>query len=37
MKTSKAAKLWIDYHKTHAKENTVRSNRSVIQFDFNFP
>ena len=37
MKTSKAAILLIDYHKTHEKQNTVRSNRSVIQFDFNFP
>jgi hypothetical protein len=37
MKVSKTAKLWIDYHKTNAKEKTVRSNRLVIQFDFNFP
>ena len=30
MKVSKAAKIWIDYHKTHSKKNTVRSYQSVI-------
>jgi hypothetical protein len=25
MKLSKAAKIWIDYHKTHSKKNTVRA------------
>ena len=24
MKLSKAAKIWVDYHKTHSKKNTVR-------------
>ena len=30
MKMSKAAKIWIDYHKSHSKKNTVRSYQSVI-------
>jgi integrase len=30
MKVSKAAIIWIDYHKTHSKKNTVRSYQSVI-------
>ena len=30
MKVSKAAEIWIDYHKTHSKKNTVRSYQSVI-------
>ncbi len=30
MKVSKAATIWIDYHKTHSKKNTVRSYQSVI-------
>ena len=25
MKLSKAAKIWIDYHKTHSKINTMRA------------
>jgi hypothetical protein len=29
MKVSKAAKTWIDYHRTHSKKTTVRAmNRS---------
>ena len=31
MKLSKAAKIWIDYHKTHSKKNTVRSYRAIIE------
>jgi integrase/recombinase XerD len=31
MKVSKAAKFWIDYHKTHSKKNTVQSYQSVIE------
>jgi len=31
MKMSKAAKVWIDYHTTHSKKNTVRSYRAVIE------
>jgi hypothetical protein len=31
MKLSKAAKIWIDHHKTHSKKNTVRSYRAVIE------
>ncbi len=27
---SKAAKIWIDYHKAHSKKNTLRSYQSVI-------
>ena len=30
MKVYKAAIIWIDYHKTHSKKNTVRSYQSVI-------
>jgi len=30
MKVSKAAKIWIDYHKAHSKKNTVRSYQSFI-------
>ena len=30
MKVSKAAIIWIDYHKAHSKNNTVRSYQSVI-------
>ena len=30
MKVTKAAKIWIDYHKAHSKKNTVRSYWSVI-------
>ena len=30
MKVSKAATIWIDYHNTHSKKNTVRSYQSVI-------
>ena len=30
MKVSKAAKIWIDYHKAHSKKNTMRSYWSVI-------
>ena len=31
MKLSKAAKIWIDYHETHSKKNTARSNRTIIE------
>ena len=31
MKLSKAAKIWIDYHKTHSKKNTVRAYRAIIE------
>ena len=31
MKLSKAAKIWIDYHKTHSKKNTVRSYRAIVE------
>jgi integrase len=31
VKLSKAAKIWIDYHKTHSKKNTVRSYRAIIE------
>lgn len=30
MKTSQAAQIWLDYHMTHSKKNTVRSYRVVI-------
>jgi triacylglycerol lipase len=32
----KGCKIWIDYHKTHSKKNTVRSYQAIIeQFWFN--
>ena len=31
MKLSKAAKIWIDYRKTHSKKNTVRTYRAIIE------
>ena len=31
MKLSKAAKIWIDYHKAHSKKNTVRSYQAIIE------
>jgi hypothetical protein len=31
MKLSKAAKIWIDYHKTHSKKNKVRAYRAIIE------
>jgi hypothetical protein len=31
MNLSKAAKIWIDYHKTHSKKNTMRAYRAVIE------
>ena len=31
MKLSKAAKIWIDYHKTHSKKNTVRDYLAIIE------
>jgi hypothetical protein len=31
MKLSKGTKIWIDYHKTHSKKNTVRSYRAIIE------
>ena len=30
MKVSKAATIWIDYHKAHSKKNTVRSYQPII-------
>ena len=30
MKVSKAAAIWIEYHKAHSKKNTVRSYRTII-------
>jgi len=31
MKMSKAAAIWIDYHKNHSKKNTGRSYQSVTE------
>ena len=31
MKLSKAAKIWIEYHKTHSKKNTVRAYQDIIE------
>ena len=31
MKLSRATKIWIDYHKTHSKKNTVRAYRAIIE------
>ena len=31
MKLSKAAKIWIDYHKTHSKNDTVGSSQDIIK------
>ena len=31
MNVFKAAAIWIDYHKTHSKKNTVRSFRAIIE------
>ena len=33
MKVSKAATIWIDYHRAHSKKNTVRS---YTEFDSKF-
>ena len=30
MKLSKAATIWIDYHRNHSKKNTLRSYQAVI-------
>jgi len=30
MKVSKAAKLCLEYHKSHSKENTLRAYRMVL-------
>ena len=30
MKISQAAKIWIDYHVTNSKKNTVRAYRWII-------
>lgn len=30
MKVSKAAKIWIDYHKANSRENTVRAYEGTI-------
>ena len=30
MKVSKAAKIWIDFHRTHSKKNTTRAYKSLI-------
>jgi hypothetical protein len=29
MKVSKAGKIWIDYHQTHSKKNTVRTHSFI--------
>jgi len=31
MKLSEAAKIWIDYHKTHLEKNTVRPYQAIIE------
>ena len=31
MRLSKAAKIWIDYHKTHSKKHTVSAYRAIIE------
>ena len=31
MKLSKAAAIWIDYHRVHSKKNTLRSYQSIIE------
>ncbi len=31
MKVSKTAKIWINYHNTHSKKNTVRSYQAIIE------
>jgi site-specific recombinase XerD len=31
MNLSRAATIWIDYHKIHSKKNTVRSYRAIIE------
>jgi hypothetical protein len=33
MKVSKAAKLCLEYHKSHSKENTLRAYRMVLTHD----
>ena len=30
MKVTHAAKIWVDYHRSHSKKNTLRSYESVI-------
>jgi site-specific recombinase XerD len=30
MKVSEAAKLWLEYHKCHSKENSIRAYRLVL-------
>ena len=30
MKVSAAAKLWMEYHKSHSKENTIRAYKLVL-------
>jgi hypothetical protein len=32
MKVNKAARAWIDYHRTQSKKNTVRSYQSAIDW-----
>ena len=30
MKVSEAAKLWLEYHKCHSKENSIRAYKLVL-------
>jgi hypothetical protein len=30
MKISEAEKLWLEYHKSHSKENTIRGYKLVL-------
>jgi len=30
MKVSEAAKLWLEYHKCHSKENSIRAYRLIL-------
>ena len=30
MQVSKAAKLWMEYHKSHSKENSIRAYKLVL-------
>ena len=30
MKISEAEKLWLEYHKSHSKENTIRAYKLVV-------
>jgi hypothetical protein len=30
MQVSEAAKLWLEYHKSHSKENSIRAYKLVL-------